>query len=84
MSKSGRLGAKLKSKKICSTVSGLKVLESDSNSRSKKKKHADKKLGHSIKVVNQEYGQRLSRCANRTVVEKWAKPAESMTLTEGS
>ena len=74
--------AKPKVKKSRTTVSDFEIVESNVEGRTKKKKKAEKKAGHAIKVIPQEYMQKLSKCVDRTVVEKRAKPAESMTLME--
>ena len=75
-------GTKPKMRKTRVGPSDDEVIESDNESRTKKKKRAEKKTGHAIKVVPQEYLNKLAKCTDRTVVEKRPKPAETMTLAE--
>ena len=60
-------------------VSDADALESDAKSR--KKKHSDKKTGHAIKTLTQE-AQVLSRAVDKIVVERRSLPTEGPLLGE--
>ena len=59
-------GTKPKEKKSRTTLNDIEIVESDVEGRTKKKKKAEKKAGHAIKVIPQEYMQKLSKCADHT------------------
>ena len=63
-------------------ASDIEVIESNNDSTAKKKKCQYRKSGHVVKTMSQEYASKLSQTVDRTVIEKRAKPAETMMLAD--
>ena len=74
-------GARPKIRKVRTVASDVEIVDSDIE-KGKKKKRQDRKQGHTVKTMSQEYAQKLSKVTDQTIIEKRNKPAESMTLAD--
>ena len=75
-------GARPKTRRVVQVASDVELIELDSDSKTKKKKRQERKSVHVVKTMSQEYASKLSQNVDRTVIEKRAKRAETMTLAD--
>ena len=74
-------GAKPKIRKVRAVASDVEVIDSDIE-KVKKKKQQERKQGHAVKSMSQEYAQKLNKVTDQTIIEWRGRPAESTTLAD--